>query len=45
MRVGPLGIEVYRPWMAPVDVLRRRSYLRVIWLPFGERLIVSWLPL
>lgn len=45
MNIGPLGIELHKPWMAPLDVLRRRTYLRVIALPRGRYLIVGWLPL
>lgn len=45
VNIGPLGIELHKPWMAPLDVLRRRTYLRVIALPRGRYLIVGWLPL
>jgi hypothetical protein len=33
------------PGIAPLDVLRRRTYMRVFRLPFRRLLIVSWLDL
>lgn len=43
-----LGIEIIRrdaPGTAPLEVLRRRAYMRVFRLPRRRLLIVSWLRL
>lgn len=48
LTLGPLGIEVVRPGTAhcaPLDVLRRRTYLRLIPLPRGRYLLIGWLSL
>lgn len=48
MRLGPLTVEVFTPGVggvAPLKVLRRRPYLRVVPLPRGRALAVGWLRL
>lgn len=48
LRIGPLSVELLSrldPGVAAVDVLRRRSFLRVLSLPCNRLLVVGWLGL
>lgn len=48
MRLGPLSVEVVdlrKPWVADLAILKRRSYLRCVRLSRHRVLTVGWLPL